>query len=95
VKQSLAWGLHKRNGWERKPLAGVLDDIIDYRGRAPDKTESGVPLITARNVRKGSLDFSDAEEFIATEAYEQWMSRGIPTPGDVLAWECCPFSVTG
>ncbi|WP_143707476.1 hypothetical protein [Uliginosibacterium sp. TH139] len=39
-------------GWEWVRL-GQLAQFIDYRGRTPDKKEAGIPLITAKNVRKG------------------------------------------
>jgi type I restriction enzyme S subunit len=52
-------------------------------GQAPEKTEHGILLITARNIKEGSLDFSEAE-YIDSENYEEWMSRGLPVEGDVL-----------
>src|SRR5262249_26139644 len=55
----------------------------DYRGKTPTKTESGVPLITAKNVRMGYID-PQPREFIAESAYAAWMTRGIPSPSDVL-----------
>jgi len=57
--------------------------LIDYRGRTPVKTESGVRLITAKNVKLGYLQL-DPQEFIAQENYSSWMSRGIPNFGDVI-----------
>lgn len=70
-------------GWETKPLTDVLERIIDYRGISIPKADSGIPLITAKNVRPGYLDLSQ-QEFIAAEEYDNWMSRGIPIPGDIL-----------
>lgn len=64
-------------------LEDVLDKVIDYRGRSPNKSLSGVPLITARNVRDGFLDFS-LSEFIPEADFDSWMTRGIPQIGDVL-----------
>ncbi len=64
-------------------LDDVLDQVIDYRGKSPNKSPSGVHLITARNVRDGFLDFSQAE-FIPEAEFESWMTRGIPSVGDVL-----------
>jgi len=57
--------------------------LIDYRGRTPVKTESGVRLITAKNVKIGYLQL-EPQEFIATDNYESWMSRGIPNFGDII-----------
>jgi len=56
--------------------------IIDYRGKTPRKTSWGIPLITAKVVKGGSIE--TPREFIASEDYEPWMRRGIPKAGDVL-----------
>jgi type I restriction enzyme, S subunit len=69
-------------GWKWERL-GNLANFIDYRGRTPVKTSSGVPLITAKNVRQGFVS-REPREFIATSAYEGWMSRGYPKIGDLL-----------
>lgn len=70
-------------GWIVTALGNCVSDFIDYRGQAPPKADSGIPLITARNVRQGFLDLSEME-YIETSAYEDWMSRGFPQPHDVL-----------
>lgn len=57
--------------------------FIDYRGKTPVKTASGIRLITAKNVKMGVLQ-ETPEEFIAPEAYDGWMTRGFPRRGDVL-----------
>ena len=64
-------------------LEDILDGVIDYRGKSPNKSLSGVPLITARNVRDGLLDFSQPE-FIPEAEFDSWMTRGLPCIGDVL-----------
>lgn len=58
-------------------------DFIDYRGKTPEKSNSGVRLITAKNVRDGVINIEPAE-FISEATYSWWMSRGIPLSGDVL-----------
>jgi type I restriction enzyme S subunit len=68
--------------WEECNLEDYIK-LIDYRGRTPVKTESGVRLITAKNVKLGYLQL-EPQEFIATENYDSWMSRGIPNYGDVI-----------
>ncbi|MDR0779126.1 MAG: restriction endonuclease subunit S, partial [Pseudomonadales bacterium] len=57
--------------------------FIDYRGKTPEKTVSGLRLITAKNVKMGFLQESP-QEFVAPESYDRWMTRGIPQQGDVL-----------
>ncbi len=69
--------------WESSALIGLLDKVIDYRGIAPPKSPQGVTLITAKNIRQGHLDFN-IQEFVATEDYDDWMTRGIPERGDIL-----------
>ena len=69
--------------WRREGLASCLERVIDYRGKAPPKSEVGVPLITAKNVRFGWLDMS-IDEYIEVDDYESWMSKGIPKTGDIL-----------
>ncbi len=69
-------------GWVEKPL-GEITRFIDYRGRTPKKTENGLRLITAKNIKMGYLQ-SNPIEFVAPDTYETWMTRGIPKMGDVL-----------
>jgi type I restriction enzyme M protein len=68
--------------WEMSTLDEMCD-FIDYRGKTPTKTKSGVRLITAKNVRKGFIDI-EPQEFIALNDYDNVMTRGIPQKGDVL-----------
>ncbi|MBV8451776.1 MAG: restriction endonuclease subunit S [Deltaproteobacteria bacterium] len=69
-------------GWRTVLLESVMEAIIDYRGKSPQKSSSGVPLITAKIVKDGRI--LPAEEFIAPEDYDDWMRRGIPLRGDVV-----------
>jgi type I restriction enzyme S subunit len=68
--------------WTSSTLGSSVK-FIDYRGRTPEKTVSGLPLITAKNVRMGYIK-DDPREFVAPASYEKWMTRGIPNKGDVL-----------
>jgi type I restriction enzyme S subunit len=70
------------NNWKKLNLAS-LAKFIDYRGRTPVKTESGLRLITAKNIRMGFVK-KEPCEFVAPETYDDWMTRGIPQKGDVL-----------
>ncbi|MFZ3084943.1 restriction endonuclease subunit S [Rhodoferax ferrireducens] len=64
------------------PLEDCLDALIDYRGKTPVKTDSGIPLITAKVIKGGRIE--TPTEFIAKDAYATWMRRGIPKEGDVV-----------
>jgi type I restriction enzyme S subunit len=68
--------------WVHSKL-GLETRFIDYRGRTPQKTTSGLRLITAKNVRMGYVK-DDPQEFVAPASYDDWMTRGIPQKGDVL-----------
>ena len=69
-------------GWVERTI-GEHIRFIDYRGKTPAKTESGLRLITAKNVKMGYLQESPME-FVAPNSYDRWMTRGIPRQGDVL-----------
>ena len=58
-------------------------NFIDYRGKTPEKSEDGIPLITAKNVRDNAFSL-DPQEFIPKENYDSVMTRGIPKVNDVL-----------
>ncbi|HEK0318311.1 TPA: restriction endonuclease subunit S [Proteus mirabilis] len=63
-------------------IADCMDAIIDYRGKTPNKTNAGIPLITAKIIKNGRI--LDATEFISEEDYDSWMRKGIPQAGDVV-----------
>ncbi len=63
-------------------IADCMDVIIDYRGKTPNKTNAGIPLITAKIIKNGRI--LDATEFISEEDYDSWMRKGIPQAGDVV-----------
>ncbi|NJM00584.1 MAG: restriction endonuclease subunit S [Synechococcaceae cyanobacterium SM2_3_2] len=60
-----------------------LEAVIDYRGHTPPKAPSGIPVLTAANVKHGRIDLSDLK-YVSKETYKQWTTRGFPEPGDVL-----------
>lgn len=63
-------------------LENLLDKLINYRGKTPKKTLSGVPLVTAKIVKNGTIN--GYTEYIAEEDYDKWMVRGFPKVGDVI-----------
>ena len=68
--------------WTTLPLEDCMDAIIDYRGKTPEKTSFGIPLITAKVIKSGRIE--PTQEFIAESDYDLWMRRGIPECGDVV-----------
>jgi type I restriction enzyme, S subunit len=69
--------------WAVKSLRDVADHV-DYRGKTPTKSESGIFLVTAKNVKEGYLDYDISKEYIPEETFATVMSRGIAEVGDVL-----------
>ncbi|QXW89808.1 MULTISPECIES: restriction endonuclease subunit S [Neisseria] len=69
--------------WKEQKIIEIAE-YVDYRGKTPRKTEEGIFLITAKNVKMGSLDYKVSQEFIAIEDFESVMSRGKAEIGDVL-----------
>ncbi|MEZ2877653.1 restriction endonuclease subunit S [Pseudomonas lundensis] len=68
--------------WTFAPLENFLEALIDYRGKTPEKTSEGIPLITAKIIKGGRIE--KPTEFIAVDNYDSWMRRGIPKEGDVV-----------
>jgi len=69
-------------GWAFERF-GNLFNFIDYRGKTPEKVESGIRLITAKNIRMGYRQ-DQPMEFVSEETYSEWMTRGFPEIGDLL-----------
>ena len=69
-------------GWEVESFENLFL-FIDYRGNTPPKTEDGVPLITAKNIRMGYLN-REPREFISQSTFKTWMTRGFPKIGDLF-----------
>ena len=62
-----------------------LQDVcsfIDYRGKTPPKTTSGVPLITAKIIKNGTI--LSPQEYIALDYYDEWMRRKKKKKGSVV-----------
>ena len=72
----------KGEGWV-DALIGESIKFIDYRGRTPKKINTGMRLITAKNVKMGFLQL-EPQEYVDPKIYNAWMTRGIPKKGDVL-----------
>ena len=68
--------------WKQDRLIDILDTLIDYRGKTPNKVECGIPLITAKIVKNGRIE--TPTEFLTVEDYKDWMVRGYPQMGDVV-----------
>jgi type I restriction enzyme S subunit len=68
--------------WKTLPLYDCMEAIIDYRGKTPNKTTFGIPLVTAKVIKGGRIERPD--EFIAEADFDTWMRRGMPKSGDIV-----------
>lgn len=78
--EEIPFDIPKNWQWVR---LGELYNFIDYRGKTPTKISQGVPLVTAKNVKRGYNDYS-VKEYISQEEYDSRQSRGISHKGDIL-----------
>ena len=69
-------------GWAAQSFENLFL-FIDYRGKTPPKTDRGIPLITAKNIRMGYLK-REPREYVSERTFKTWMTRGFPEIGDLL-----------
>ncbi|WP_437967182.1 restriction endonuclease subunit S [Sorangium sp. So ce260] len=69
-------------GWTWATVDQTID-IIDYRGRTPPFSPAGVVHLRSSNVRNGKIVWADLA-YISEDTYQQYMTRGLPKPGDLL-----------
>lgn len=69
---------------ETVSLTRALPHRVDYRGATPPKSDEGMQLITAGNVRPGHIDYVDPCEYVSLDDYAAVMRRGKPQVGDIL-----------
>jgi type I restriction enzyme, S subunit len=70
--------------WEFLPFLRCVSERADYRGATPEKVDSGIQLITARNIRTGWIDYESSKEFVRIEEYQRIMRRGLPRVNDIV-----------
>lgn len=73
-------------------MEDALESIIDYRGKTPRKSETGIVTLSAKSVRDGYIDYSQGY-CISEEEYKRFMVRGFPKIGDVLLTTEAPLGV--
>ena len=64
-------------------MEDVLEAIIDYRDKTPQKSEMGIPTLSAKTVKNNSINYGDCY-FISEDEYKRFMVRGFPQVGDIL-----------
>lgn len=61
----------------------ALEAIIDYRGRTPKKSDSGILTLSAKVVKNNFIDYDNCYR-ISNDEYKNYMVRGFPKKGDIL-----------
>ena len=78
--------------WEVDTMENALSEIIDYRGKTPVKSETGIVTLSAKSVKDGYIDYSKAY-FISEMTYQKFMVRGFPRKGDILLTTEAPLGL--
>lgn len=73
-------------------MEDVLESLIDYRGRTPQKSDDGIPTLSAKSVKNGYIDYSECY-YISPEEYKKFMVRGFPKVGDILLTTEAPMGM--
>jgi type I restriction enzyme, S subunit len=68
--------------WQLTSIGNLLLGTIDYRGKTPPMSKTGIPCISAANIKGGVVTIG--EKFVSNETYALWTTRGFIKPGDVL-----------
>lgn len=63
-------------------LGELIDGTIDYRGKTPKNFTSGIPVISAANIKNGKIIIDN--KFVSKEYYDKWTTRGYIKYGDIL-----------
>jgi len=70
-------------GWPRTTIDALAERITDGEHKTPHRSTMGVPLLSARNVRDGWIDFVNTD-FVDEDEYALLRRRIEPRLGDVL-----------
>lgn len=73
-------------------MEDALEEIIDYRGKTPKKSDSGIPTLSAKSVKNNNIDYSLCY-YISLDEYKRFMVRGFPKVGDVLLTTEAPMGM--
>ncbi len=76
--------VRNEKGWEIKKLKDVCIKITDGTHHSPEAQLEGFPYVTAKHVRKNSLDFYSNPTYISKDAHDKIYERCDPDFGDVL-----------
>ena len=73
-------------------MEDVLDAIIDYRGKTPEKSDTGIPTLSAKSVKNNHINYEECY-YISEAEYKRFMVRGFPQKGDILLTTEAPMGM--
>ena len=73
-------------------IEDALSAIIDYRGKTPQKSEYGIPTLSAKSVKNNFINYSECY-YISDDEYKRFMVRGFPKKGDILLTTEAPMGI--
>ncbi|WP_231122409.1 restriction endonuclease subunit S [Limosilactobacillus reuteri] len=72
--------------WKQCKLGELVESLFQGINTAADKVEysnNGLPIIQAKNITSGSLDFSGSRK-LSVQKYSNYLDKYIPQKGDIL-----------
>ena len=75
-----------KGDWEQCKLGELIESLFQGINTAADKVEysnNGLPIIQAKNITSGSLDFSGSRK-LSVQKYSNYLDKYIPQKGDIL-----------
>lgn len=73
-------------------MEDALDAIIDYRGKTPKKSKTGIPALSAKSVKNNYINYAECY-YISEAEYKRFMVRGFPKKGDILLTTEAPMGM--
>lgn len=73
-------------------MEDALEAIIDYRGKTPQKSDTGIPTLSAKSVKNNHINYSECY-YISEDEYKRFMVRGFPQKGDILLTTEAPMGM--
>ncbi len=87
------WPYVVPNAWAWRRIAHVSDQVTDGEHATPQRiTERQIPLVTAKNVRDGEMDYAQTD-WVSLDTAEKAWRRCRPSVGDILL--VCVGATTG
>ena len=73
-------------------MEDTLEALIDYRGKTPNKSDFGIPTLSAKSVKNNFINYSECY-YISADEYKRFMVRGFPQKGDILLTTEAPLGM--